>query len=136
MLDENALVDAVCDHLERRRFSITQRLTTRQKGVDIIASRGRTIPCIEAKGASSSREGSPRHGKGFQSAQVAVRISRAVYTALQMAEENPRARIAVAFPSLPRFRLLWSRVENQLYKLNVGVFWVDQDGQVSAPKWV
>jgi len=59
-LTENDVVDAVCDRLESAGWTVTQRLTTTQKGDDIVAQLGTVRLAVEAKGATSARTGSPR----------------------------------------------------------------------------
>jgi hypothetical protein len=64
MLDENLVVEAVCKYLEVEGYVIEMKRTTIQHGIDIVATRtssgaGRLL--IEAKGATSAREGSARY---------------------------------------------------------------------------
>ncbi|MGD9979778.1 MAG: hypothetical protein AB7H66_13380 [Hyphomonadaceae bacterium] len=48
MLDENAIVQAVCIHLQREGWEITKRCTTSQQGIDVIAERAGKRWLVEA----------------------------------------------------------------------------------------
>jgi Holliday junction resolvase-like predicted endonuclease len=90
-MDENAVVNATCKYLEQQGFVISQRLSTVERGVDIIAeeiSTGCKI-LIEAKGGTSSMEGSARFGKPYTQTQVFDRVAKGVFTCLQLRAKNP-----------------------------------------------
>lgn len=78
MLNENDVVAAVCDYLKSQGYEIVQQCATTEQGIDIIARHpersGRLL--IEAKGGTSSREGSPRYDKGFSPSQVFDRVAK------------------------------------------------------------
>jgi hypothetical protein len=66
-MDENAVVNATCQRLLAQGFVISQRLSTIERGVDIIAedlSSGCKL-LVEAKGGTSSMERSARFGKPY-----------------------------------------------------------------------
>jgi hypothetical protein len=108
-LDENAVIHCVCRYLTEHGYIVEQRLHTTEKGVDIIAreqASGRRL-YIEAKGATSSREGSARFDKGFNSTQVFDRVAKGLYTGLCLRSEHPdaaNADVGLAFPDTPAFR--------------------------------
>jgi len=103
MLNENDVVKAVCSHLERGGYVIRQRCTTKQHGIDIIAQKetGKRL-LIEAKGATSSRDGSARFGKNFTDNQVWDRVAKGFYTAvcLHSAHSKSGDRVGLALPAL------------------------------------
>src|SRR5204863_7725954 len=85
-VDENTVISAVCTHLANNGYEIRQRLHTSEQGVDILAREqitGRDL-VVEAKGATSSREGSEGFGKGFTRSQVFDRVAKGVFTALEL----------------------------------------------------
>jgi len=85
-MDENDVVNTVCEHLEAQGFVILQRLSTIEKGIDIIA-KDSSSGCklfVEAKGGTSSRKGSARFGKPHTQAQVFNRVAKGVFTCLQL----------------------------------------------------
>src|SRR4051812_45353558 len=102
-MDENQVIAALCPFLEREGYRIKQRLSTIEHGVDVIAEQaasGKTL-YIEAKGGTSSRLGSPRHGKPYTQTQVFDRVAKGVFTGLQMLQryQSPDTDIALAFPA-------------------------------------
>jgi len=126
-LTENDVVEAVCTRLRTKGFEIKQRLTTMQTGDDIIAARGDELLYIEAKGATSARKGSARHGKPFDSAQVRVHVAEAVYRAVQILSRTPgdgRIRAGIALPANNLHRRELASVSAVLRKWQVAVFWV------------
>ena len=68
-LTENDVVDAVCSELRARGWTIESRASTTERGVDVVA-RGpkRAVLRVEAKGATSSKASTARHGHPFSSA--------------------------------------------------------------------
>lgn len=78
MLDENDVVNAVCDYLKAHDWIIVQKCLTNQRGIDIVARRldagGQLL--IEAKGATSSKKGSARYDLGFNMNQVFDRVAK------------------------------------------------------------
>jgi hypothetical protein len=125
-MDENAVIDILCDYLSAEGYDVEQRLTTTQQGVDVIArdSRGRRL-FIEAKGATSSREGSARFGKGFNATQVFDRVAKGLYTGLCLRAQYPdktNEDVGLAFPDTPEFRKRLEPIRNQLGDAGVIVF--------------
>lgn len=131
-LDENAVIEGLCAHLERHGYSIDQRLNTTQRGVDIIAtnranSRGLVV---EAKGATNSRVGSPRYDLGFSGSQVFDRVAKGVFTTLRLRAIYPdrgSMDVALAVPDLPVFRTQLEPVAGQLLEAGLRVFLVGKD---------
>jgi hypothetical protein len=83
---------------------------------------------VEAKGGTSSREGSARFGKPFTGNQVFDRVAKAVYTALCLRANHPqrdREDVGVAFPDTPGFRKLLDPISQQLTEAGVRVYLVD-----------
>ncbi len=137
MLYESDVIDAVCRHLAGHGFTILQRLSTTQHGIDIIASREEPSPMelsIEAKGETSERKESQRFGKPFDSAQVKIHVAEAIYAAaalISSPQVHPYRRVAVAFPQDPLHQRYAASVQPALTALTVGVFWVTDDKKVS-----
>src|SRR6266571_2487241 len=126
-LTENDVVTAVCAYLRIQGFSIDKQLTTLQRGDDIVASRGEEILFIEAKGATSARQGSARFGLGFNSAQVRVHVAEAMYRAMQILSRPPeagRVRAGIALPANSLHQREVASVRNLLRRLRIAVFWV------------
>ena len=136
MLSENQVIEAVCSHLESHGYAITQRLTTKQHGHDIIAVRRGVSPIelhIEAKGETSDRKGSARHGKAFNSAQVSDHVAAAFYCAAAMLQDGGKTlRVGVALPDTKLHRTHIVRVAAALGKLEIAVFWVGPSLEVTV----
>jgi len=67
VLTENEIVQTLAEHLRREGYRIDKQLTTLEQGVDIVAihlATGRRL-LVEAKGGTSSKEGTARFGKPF-----------------------------------------------------------------------
>jgi hypothetical protein len=135
-MDENAVIDGLCEYLAAEGYAIELRLHTTQQGVDVIArdsASGRRL-FVEAKGATSSREGSARYGQGFTPSQVFDRVAKGLYTGFCMRAEHPdteREDVALAFPDTPAFRKRLEPISKQLRDVSVGVFLVAADGAVA-----
>lgn len=128
-LTENDVVAAVCRYLEEKGAQITTRASTLERGPDIVAVIGDREMTVEAKGETSSKPGSNRYGKRFSSSQVRVHVARAFFTATAATGDGTRLS-AMAFPDTPMHR---GRVEEIAYGIEVldlGVFWVSDDGSV------
>lgn len=128
-LTENDIVEAVCSYLQRHGWTIESRATTVERGVDIVARGpgGRSLR-VEAKGGTSSKSGTARHGQPFSPAQVKTHVARAFFTAaasLDSATASEGDRAAIALPSTDQHRLLIDRIHDALEELGIGVFWVE-----------
>jgi hypothetical protein len=133
MLDENAVVVAVCLFLERRGYSIKSRCSTAERGIDVSAEKTSTPERIhvEAKGATSSRPTSPRFGKPYTESQVFDRVAKGFYTVFQMkGKGNGEARYVLAVPDSELFRKYLAPVKAAFDEAGIGVFLVGGGGQV------
>jgi hypothetical protein len=133
-MDENAVVAALCPYLEKNGYEVVQRLHTTQQGVDIIArhSSGREM-FVEAKGATSSREGSARFGRGFSGTQVFDRVAKGVFTALQLRatyRDRTSYEVALAVPDTPGFRKYLKPVLRELTSAGLRIFLVGPELEV------
>lgn len=134
VLDENALVSFVAAWLRGEGFDVKQALTTKQKGIDIVAERGPETWLIEAKGATSSRADSPRFGRSFSSQQAHNRIAKAFYTGAKLAAANagPGVRILLAIPDHPMFIKFVTPIRPAFDVLKIGLLVVDTAGGVRS----
>jgi hypothetical protein len=135
-LDENQIIAAVCAHLQAIGFVVTQRLHTTEHGVDIVArngANGRTI-YVEAKGGTSSREGSARFGRPYTQSQVFDRVSKGVFTALELRARYPdrtTVEVALAVPESRWFRSYLTPVRRELADAGLTVLFVDAASRVA-----
>ena len=117
-MDENDVVNETCKYLEAHGFLVSQRLSTIERGVDIVAkdASGCTL-LVEAKGGTSSREGSARFGKAYTQTQVFDRVAKGVFTCFQLRAKHPdrsRYRVMLAVPDSRWFRAYLEPVVTEL----------------------
>ncbi len=128
-LDENAVIDAVCKYLSVDGYKIAQKLGTTEHGVDVIAEHPGTHvrALVEAKGGTSSRDGSERFGKPYTQTQVFDRVAKGIFTCLQMRTENPdknAVRVILAVPEKPEyFQKYISKVISSLETAGIEVWY-------------
>ncbi|MBU1424216.1 MAG: hypothetical protein KKH12_05320 [Gammaproteobacteria bacterium] len=108
-MDENKVVTSVCARLVAMGCKIDQQLTTKQKGIDVIAHdlvSGHKY-FVEAKGSTSSRDGSARSGRAYSASQVFNRVSKGVFTCIELRAENSNREsehVILAVPDSESFR--------------------------------
>ncbi len=134
MLTENDVVDAVVAHLEANGYEITSRCTTGERGIDIDAvHRGtRRRLLVEAKGETSSKVGTARHGLAFDQKQVTHHVARAFYTAVTNSEKHVGTEAAIALPDTRPHRERVARIAQTLTSLGIAVFFVGPDRRVTT----
>ncbi|MGA2327459.1 MAG: hypothetical protein ABSH05_14340 [Bryobacteraceae bacterium] len=127
MLDENDVTTAVSNHLKSQGYVILQQCTTNNRGIDIIAKppSGSGNLLIEAKGAKSSKPGSPRYGEDYRKPEVFDRVAKGVYTATAMyANRQNGDQIGLACPDTAWFLEYLQPVKSVLKSLGIEVFMV------------
>lgn len=112
MLTENDVIDAVCRTLLERGWETTSTATTRQRGDDVVAKKGRVTMLVEAKGATSSKSNTARFGVEFSPGQVRTHVAVAVLRALRVWS----ARGTPDFPRTIRLRNGELRVRDDWYQ--------------------
>ena len=110
---------------------ILQRLSTIEKGVDIIA-KDSSSGCklfVEAKGGTSSSEGSARFGKPYDQAQVFNRVAKGVFTCLQLRAkhlDHKLFRVMLAVPDSKRFRSFLEPVLRELKTVGIEIMFITE----------
>jgi Holliday junction resolvase-like predicted endonuclease len=127
MLTENDVVQAVVGHLESKGYQIVSALTTSQQGIDIVAEHPLTKKrlLVEAKGGTSSKEGTANYGNPFTSNQAKTHVSVAFYYAAMLQQKHEGAEVALAFPLDETHRALVKSISSALKLLGVSVYFVD-----------
>lgn len=137
-LSENDVVEAVAAYSRTRGWAIEVQATTVDRGFDLVA-RGpdRTVLRVEAKGATSSKPTSARHGRPFSAAQIHSHVARAFYTAAAsraVSGSPERILSALALPTTAKHEHEVRRIQAALHDLGIGVFWVCAGGvRLEAP---
>src|SRR5262245_30728507 len=129
ILTEDVVVDAVCDYLIDRGWTIVTRATAIQHGYDLEAERNGDRLIAEAKGAGSSKSGTARFGLTFSRNQVFDHVAKAILKALRVATLGG-ALAAIALPDNVDHRREVELVAGALAGAEVGVFWVADDRSV------
>lgn len=129
-LTENDVLQAVAAHLRDRGWVVERTATTAERGLDLVA-RGPAdwVLRVEAKGATSSKTHSARHGKPFNSAQIRNHVARAFFTAAASLQGD-YVQSAMALPATARHQALVEHIRVALGELDIGVFWVGGDDAV------
>lgn len=107
---------------------------SRQRRVDLVATKGDRRLAIEVKGypstvyARGAKAGQPK--PTAPTLQARHWFAQALLTAVLMGRSGDEPEIALAFPDMPRFRDLIGRSEWAFRRLGVRVFLVDESGNV------
>lgn len=134
MITENEVVQTLSEYLAHQGYRITKQLTTVEQGIDIdalhIASGERLL--IEAKGGTSSKEGTARFGKPFSLNQAKNHVAVAFYCAAKMLQKyaQEHARVALAFPDDENHRRIVEDIASSLSNLAIAVYFIDSEHRV------
>lgn len=131
MIYEDDVVDSVMSYLEKEGFDIISYCHARERGIDIVAKKEDTHLYVEAKGEGSSDPNSNRYGKKFDSSQMRDHAAAAIYKALEIKNQYPTDNVSIAFPDTKRHLNLLSNVLPSLKQLNIQVFIVDSNRNVT-----
>lgn len=126
MLTENQVVGAVKEHLEKKGWCIESTSSTSERGPDILAKKGETTLVVEAKGGTSSKDETSRHGEPFDSGQKKDHVAKALYEAAKVFSAGQH-QAGIALPSDKRHSGLIEDIRPALKKLGVAVFLVNDD---------
>lgn len=130
-MNEDEIIEALCTHLERTGCRITSRCSTRERGIDITGHCEGRYYYIEAKGGTSSREGSNRYGKLYTQSQVFDRVAKGFYTAACLRSKyGEESVVGLAFPETPTFRRYVRDVAFASTRLHLTFYWVQPDHTV------
>lgn len=128
MINENQVIEILEKYLKKNNYIIKQKLTTSQKGFDIIAQKGVHTLYIEAKGETSSKKTSKRYTKQFTKNQVKTHIASAIFTSIKtLSHIQKNERIAIAFPDNEHHREIISQIKDVLHKIEIIIFLVKEN---------
>ncbi len=127
MLTENHIVKKMTEHLKADGHEILQSLSTDQKGIDIISQKDGLKMYVEAKGETSSREGSKRFGKPFSKNQVGTHIAVAILASMKsLAKYSKNSRVAIALPDNQDHRTMIGLISPVLKKTAIEIYFVSE----------
>lgn len=134
VLTENEIVQTLAEYLGREGYRIVKQLTTLEQGIDLdaihIATSQRLL--VEAKGGTSSKEGTARFGKPFSQNQAKSHVAVAFYCGAKLLQKyaSESAQVALAFPDDKNHRGFVEATGGVLKRLGIRVYFVDQNRQV------
>ncbi|MCP5095038.1 MAG: hypothetical protein GY943_05765 [Chloroflexi bacterium] len=131
MLTENDVVNAIKKYLESKGYTVEQALATTQKGIDIIASHSQYGKClIEAKGATSAREGSENYGNEFSYSQIKSHIGMAILKSFQTIQKYKDCEVAIALPNNKTHRAVIESICVPIASSGLRIYMVNEDESV------
>jgi hypothetical protein len=125
MITENEVVGMVSLKLKELNFGIISSCSTKEKGIDIVATRRDKKLFIEAKGGTSSIKSS-RAGKPFNRSQARTHISVAIFKLLQLREENKDELLGIALPYDKNHYEFIQSIKSSLQDLKITIFWCSE----------
>ena len=127
MLTENDIVECLAEFLQSKNYRITQKLTTNQPGIDIIAENKDEKLYIEAKGETSASKTSKRYGLPFNRNQVKSHISVALLATMKVISSKPagnKTKVGIALPDNEEQRKVIDKILPALEMLDIRIYWV------------
>jgi hypothetical protein len=128
----------VVEHLVLEGWHIVRSsdTATRERGIDVEATRESTTVAIEVKGFPSRGYADPRRAaeqkRTQPSTQAKVWYSLAILAAMITRTKMPEARSVIALPDFPRYRALFRDTTSQLRRCEIELWWVAIDGTVTV----
>lgn len=136
-LDENEVSEAVQRWLEAHGYN-ARSLVAGQQGIDVAAWHPQTHHrwAIEAKGATSSKEGTRAFGAASSEPRAYNAVSKALLNAVFWTGIGPMkdTSIGIACPSDQHFDMWLDRIEPACSVLGIAIFRVSIDGQVTCSR--
>jgi Holliday junction resolvase-like predicted endonuclease len=117
-----------------RRIQRVADTATKAQGIDVLATRGDRTIAVEVKGYPGRRYSDPRRVGETKRTSPATQArhwyAQAILKAMLMCSDHPGYEIAIALPNVPTYRSLYQRTRGSLQRLDVTVFFIDDDGRV------
>ena len=129
LLNENDVVQAVHKYLEEKGFEV-ESANTKETGIDIFGRKNDEHWIIEAKGETSSEKSSKRYGKLMTKNQHYSQVSTCLYKLIQRKNKEVSKKgfnYGMAFPKNTIFKDLIKSIYPTLSKLEISIFWVDNN---------
>jgi hypothetical protein len=135
---EGNVVEAIARFLAQDGWTIVGKADThsKERGVDIQASRDGKTLLLEAKGYPSKNYRDPRRSGEVKPTnptnQAQQWYSHALLKVMRLQTKHPEAVVALGFPDFPRYRALFEETRAGLARLGVAMLTVRADGTVST----
>lgn len=133
---EGNVVEAIARFLEREDWTIVAKADThsKERGIDIQATKGGRILLLEVKGFPSKNYRDPRRASEVKPTnpnnQAQQWFSHALLKVMRLQTKHPDAIVAFGLPDFPRYRTLFKETRGGLDKLGVAFLLVDEAGKV------
>lgn len=109
---------------------------TKERGIDVVASRGSQVVGIEVKGFPTRTYADPRRQAETKptlpSTQAGHWYSQAVLAAMRLRTRQPGYLSVIALPDFNRYRTLFSETRSSLDAAQVQVWWVHPSGSIEG----
>lgn len=127
MLTENDVVELLADYFQKKKHEIISKCTTTQTGIDLVVrDKKGTYTYIEAKGETSSKEGTNRFGSAFNTGQVNNHIAKALLASLKAMNKHQEGKFAMAFPATASHQKVLEQIIKSVKKLDIDVYLVSR----------
>lgn len=127
----------LCCWLEGQGWTLTQVADTasKERGTDIVARRGGQRLHVEVKGFPSKSYADPRRANEVKRTDPTLQAKHwyadALLKVLRLRETHPEDRVAMAFPTKPRYRSLLAETATTLRTMRIDVFLLEEDGEAT-----
>lgn len=134
-MDENEVAERLAIWLARSGWTIESTTAPGKAGDDIVATSEDSRLVIEAKGDTSSRRDTKRHGERFSRSTQIGNLGRAIVRAMRQA--NGADATGIAFPDGPDIRAVLDEIAPSLWAGGITVFIVGRDAveERSGGRW-
>jgi len=134
---EGNVQKAIVIHLQTEGWEIVRQAdaATKERGIDVVATRaGRTL-AVEVKGFPSKQYADPTRAherkRASPTSQARHWFAQALFTAAVLRGQQQFDDVALAFPDFPRMRNLAAQTSWALQQLNVPIYFISEDGSVT-----
>ncbi len=133
---EGNVQDAMRAYLLKEGWTIPRQADTASKepGDDLVATRDGATMVVEVKGYPSDGYADPRRSgevkRASSTGQAQHWFAQAILRSMRTIDRHPPVTVAMAFPSMPRYRDLLEQTWKALSRLRIAVFLVKEDGSV------
>jgi Holliday junction resolvase-like predicted endonuclease len=133
---EGNVVEMLARYLSSEGWLIVNKANThsKERGVDIHASKGGATLLVEVKGYPSTNYRDPRRAEEKKPTnptnQAQQWYSHALLKVIRLQTKHPSAKVALAFPDFPRYRALFEETRIGLETLGVAFLTVKENGDV------
>ena len=132
MINENLVVAYVYKYLEDNNYTVSEHRSTNERGYDIVAfnEEGKRL-IIEAKGGTSSKPGTNRFGKDFDSKQIRHHVAMALYAVSKAINSDPDCEVGIALPQNDEHVKAVKKIQKVIDLLGIKIYWVSSNGDVT-----